>query len=599
MELIINRVVVPYADGPLPKNQMVDGFLCHWVFVEYLYEDFYHPGRKDSSSSIVSSRVYHLTYKIDSEKPFRSLVFNSLLFSPYKNPYIGKPYIISNWYDIIKLLERKPVQFYPETVPLFTTDMKKIYYDLTTDKIFDTSCSSKKCISFARSGGLIETPDVKQLVDKIQGDEGQKIIPEGILVVVPENLKWLWDDRLIDRICVLTQEEILEKKKITVSMYEGYTMIIHELYGKLLPTIKRLATAINTTRILVINYLSLDVYFSEPGSLSFENACRLVNLWANWSVPEKEKYCKELKLFIGNQLGNIILTAEMRSKIDSLPLYPYEPSLTEQTITNYCKSVRDTWLEYLDSKGVSAKKLKSINRNLAAKILSSYHNLLTPEMLNSRFTEMHQSSMNILEKLNEKLGIMEKKYRLVHLTQDEMVRNTVVNLGLFLKTLAKQRQEIKKSLINHQRHLDNLPGNSLDMCNICYETDNLCLTVCNHTLCLECGLQTISHTRTCPICREELTLDRFMIIAPLTGLFHQIPSDTLIVTDLKINHNLGRKIITVHSISANYQKISKSSSVVFLTSADESYLKRFQSRQLISYIQSIHQFLVDIRVILI
>ena len=575
--------------------EVSDFFSFEIVFDAYKYNNYYQP-KTDGYKNKMSTRIYNL---------FLYLNIKSISNATENiNGICQKLTYYLTILQIKKLQKKKSYYINDEQIYHFIYHRESNYmylvswyhfkindnfiFDLKKNKI--TSYDSVHKIIFSRRGGIIETNNVRKLINdnfKIIKKSGAKT-----LIILPNNMSNLWPDNLkltYDELLCLTKTDInsLKQKKIK-------RLIIHECHIQFMTGIKTLIDILQCKLIWIINSLPLRYYFSiekTPKKLKINDLATITNLWLNFSVHSKKKYKTEIIKILLTEFNKYYTIVNYQTPHFSFSTIKLFMNPFEQHIHNEFHKYYTNWKNKLTDDPNNKYSISTIKKNNMIEIrIFNAIVALSMSVTDSQYTYRFFESVikNILSKI---LNDDNKIKCLINFYQQINKNNPIEIAGLtqILLDLDDKTKQNNQKIINYNRYLKGnvyrSPNNN--NCLICYSSDDLIKTIliCGHVICLECMFNTLSKSNKCPTCNEFITIQKITVVkdsiqqysSSIVNYFKNLRKSTIILTDLgdlyNILTNSEYKInvidVTKSNVSNKLKKIQKLDNVIIFSAPDD------------------------------
>lgn len=548
-------------------------------FEKYNYEKYYFPETKIFQTKI-KNKIYNIILNLnidllssDEFIPKKVLTaiahycaiiqINKLI---KKQDYILNPDDVS---DFINLREKNYMEIITpwDIFPLnkFISIENKFYFS-DNNQIYGlfhkenkiSEITSRNKIYFQRKGGIIETDNLGILQQKYFSQSKN-------IVILPNNLSNLWSD---SDSYIITHEDLmtLSKKKIYfLNKIAWDKIIIHELHLKILPYIKIFCDGINCKIVWVLNALPLQFYFNKS-KLKLKDLFTLSNLWINLSDASKKTYKKEIIRMIKMDFDKYYAKLSYPNKIGKeikIKFNQFEKIIKEQL-----HNVFDIWRNNLtnDKNNIYSSTDQKQSNWLEKRIFNSALMLIlsigTSNENSQKINKHVKKVIKKLESFDYEMQSLQNKYKKsLHIDED------------FFDMIINKNQS---QLTNYQRYAKTQKNTDENLqCPICFGSEageNLVFSklICGHHICLECMISSITQKNECPVCREDITIDKIFIDQQTIKDYHSefkkyllnLDNSTLIITDLdaleQLNCNPDNKInIMYNKIDDILEKLPK------------------------------------------
>lgn len=534
-------------------------------FDSYQY-DYFYLNQTDFYQKKLSRRVYKVTMNLDLKKILKNRFLPASLEESLVYYFcIGQAYELSKIkkYTINQSQVFSFIKYRSENLMYFI-DWK--YFRINEDYVFDLKEKSIvksniiKKIKFKRKGGIIETNNVKMIVQKhfYSMDNLLVILPSTMTNIWPENIFKITYDNLIN----LKKSEIKDlytKAKQTKTIK---TIIIHECHIQFLVGLKYICNILDCETIWVINSLPLNFYFSfekTPTLLNINDLSTLSNLWMCFSLTEKTIRKSELQRLFFTKLDQYYAKVYYKNKIfDKYPVIKFKLEPMEKLIYDEFFKYFDCWKKNLhgDTNNIYSTSTLKKNNKLECKIFNSVINLITSVVKNENislfFKKKIEDTLEITKDIDTKIKNLDKTYNQLNTPENfNFVTMTVLEDAITKisdkKTLIQTKIDTYKNYAKNQIYETTQTAQTIQTkdpsnCLICYGNENLIFTklICNHLICLECIISSLSQNKYCPVCREYINIQKIAIVyetiknysSNLNGYLQDLTPETVIITDL-------------------------------------------------------------------
>lgn len=444
----------------------------------------------------------------------------------YKNFSTAKQFLETRKTTLLKML--------PWNIYKFDND---VYFDLYRCKIIDSKTIQKNIgYTFKKYGGIIETNDLHKLYEKY------RIKKKKTLVIVP--VYTCTDNITINCTCI-TYNDLFSSKSNLDYIYtvEWDTLIIHEVYEKFFTALKKYIKNMTYKNLWIINSLPLHVYFNSKDSYkSISSRASLMNFWLCIDNVDKRMYKNDIINFVSTNLHlfykRIYFQAEYKN-VTTLQTTQIEKNIFDIILRFYIQ-----WISKIETN-------TAINvQNIKSKITNTVYTLLT-SFSDNEINYFFEQKNNYIQKV-----ILNEKNKILNVI-DNVDNNTIntCNNNYNIKQLNKHYENIVIKNRNYDRYnkIDYL-NIQIDTCPICYCNFNelhkiWVITICGHSMCIECAINAISYSNECPLCREYITNDKIVTIGKDQNIFSYVCkniSNNILITNCKGLCNLEfRKNINI------------------------------------------------------
>jgi hypothetical protein len=374
-------------------------------------------------------------------------------------------------------------------------------------------------------------------------------------VILPKSMSQIWNKT---NAYIMTFDELIRIKKnnmpkiITTNTWKR--LIIHECHHQFLVCIKNLVKKINCDTIWIINALPLHTYFfkEQVNSFGSNEISNLLQIWMS-STKMNKTYRNEVNRFIFTNFNSMYA----RMNYNSMDIDRYEtiyPNQIEKNIVHELNTYYNKWKNNLtndaDNKysSVTQKKLNIINNNFFNAIMT----------LSLSITDKQNLKRFITSKINKMLKNLKRTQELFTGIISSMM--TCDHLSLDMEFIGNVMEDGDKKIVNYTRYLsdDNYFRDNADKttCPICYEPFTLISTtsspdiikvnlICDHHICMECMVRSLTNNNECPICREHITINELVIVretisnysSDLTSFFQNMDTYTVILSEFPAIEN--------------------------------------------------------------
>ena len=523
------------------------------------YEKIYQTNSQTHKTTIIGS-IYNLNLVINLQniyRDFRIVNHDVLQQLSYYLTIIQIRQINTNKkYDIG---EDQLFKILSETNPLYLIRWNQFLLhpqmaiDLRSHKIITGKQIDKKY--FKHSGGILETRDMSKIIGV------QKYFDsKNTLVIFPENLyqhvKKTWSNYTCISYQELTNSHNNEFGNLTKIKYNN--IIIHECYMQYISLIKKLLRLFKyQLSVWIINRLPMKYYISTDenhhGGFTINNLSTVINIWADFDLNEKKHNKSELIRFLMNDLNKVyFIIGETNRKTQLFDRTILVPNDFEKSILDYFNMNYNNWLNKLtnDKNNIYSFTNKHQNYYILSKIYDCFVALSLSVINQNQFEQFFELQINkILTTNNTTINQLEKllsNYKNVRkISHQRINEKPIVDFNKIIEKIETSKSKIERILFNYNRYHGKNFHQTFDHsnCPVCYEEETpMTKLVCGHSLCIDCMMNILPNTKTCPLCMERIAINKFAIIKE-TVQNHQSTlleylknnfsdSDTLVLTDL-------------------------------------------------------------------
>lgn len=524
-------------------------------FDKYNYINLYNT-KTDGYKKAIFGKIYQIYLRLN-----LSLMIKEYNLSSKYHRKIAYYLIIAQ----IKEIEEKKSYFIDEKHISYFVDNRKsndmyllpwYYFQFNKDYVFNLkNCKISKFedvpkIFFRRKGAIIETNNVRKLVNKIMI---KKINKDDTLIILPENMTRIWPREYQ----IITFENMEQKRNnLMDSKIRPRTLILHECCCDKLTLIKKIADIFECSHIWVINCLPLRYYLNNhkmipsryvSRHLKINDLSSLSNMWINFDNSKKKVYKYEIIRFILTRLNEYyaILNYKNVFKISKKKL---KMNQLECEIYGMINKYYENWKNKLEKNpnNIYSCTTKEKNCIIESKILDCTIRIMTSIISKNDCVHFFTRKIKEYKKRLKKL-ISNSNY--FHKYCDDKK----------ITALHKEIENIDQKIKNYQSYIEKNVYLTLDdnSCSICYSSDNIMTKlICGHNICLICIINCLAISNTCPICKEYITLNKIAVISEtipnyssdIINYIKNINSPTIILTDMNALKNIEVKLIKIINI---------------------------------------------------
>lgn len=569
--------------------EMSNFFYFRIEFDKYKYDKYYQPTTQSYTNKL-SKRIYNLFLYLNLD----------VIYQNRDNKTLCRK--LTYYFSILQIedIQKKKIYNIGEKKLNYFFDYRNLnnmyiipwyYFRINNDLVFDLK--QKKLISsdetkrnqFKRKGGIIETNNVRKLINNI-------FVPnDKILVIIPNNMTDLWTNTH-----KITYNELLLLNELDIKKLQNKKfkqIVIHECHIIFLTDIKKLVNRLECNNIWIINSLPLKYYFeNNSNKLTINELFTITNLWSNFTLSEKKKYKTELIRLLFTKLNQYY--AIINYKMDyscintiKLPLMPLEMNIYREFMKYY-----NNWRNNLTNDPDNHYSFTTIKKNnkIETKIYNAVITLILSIVEKNNIPNFFESNTKIILKktidLNKNLDQMLNKYYFLNkMSYHKIMNNEIIDFNDILSNLQDKKKITEIKINNYQRYLEGTVYTAFEdnLCPICYSSDNITMTklICGHTICLECIFGTIKKSNKCPICGEFINIHKIAIIKETTPNYvsnivkylKKLTKTSIILTDLYMIDNLLTNLkyntniinITKPTTLNKINKIKKIENIIILT----------------------------------
>jgi hypothetical protein len=442
-------------------------------------------------------------------------------------------------FPFITYRESHPMYFIPWEI--YRLD-NKVGFDLK-NKRFVKSDSIQKTF-FRRTGGIIETTHPNVIMDRLcDGTKSTEKLPNNNLIIAPSTIKITCKNAT-----VLTYDNLVANdnsifKQISKNRWDR--IIIRECHINFLPSIKKLLSYVKCDTVWIINILPLRFYFtldSTPHKLRLRHLVTISNIWMNLSHDIKRKNKTSIARLLFTKFNQYYSVVKIPSTLDCSLTFSKKNLIMksiEVNIFNQYKKWYDNWLGCLDNNPNNQYSIASKKKiiEIKEKLFNSYMGLITRVVssdnvsfiLDKKITRLmcflYTTRHEFKELYNAHVKMNKQSHNIIQSHGNELdLANMCTQLKYAIEKLSEKEdfyceyiEKIKK--INYSDLSDNT------QCPICYgdfitESDGnnpmeklpRVVTICSHTMCVECFIDSMTTSNECPICREHTNTEKAVIV---------------------------------------------------------------------------------------
>lgn len=562
----------------LPEKEIAAFFYFKIEFDSFKYDMYFQP-KTNGYKTKMDSRKYDLVLYLNMPAIVRDNGINDLLYKKLSvyltrlqiNEFRTKKTYMTKYDEIDKFIsnrENNLMYFIPWTHFRINN---KYAFDMKHYKIIPANQVNKN--NFIRKGGIIETNNVRKLINENFSD-GKN------LIILSPQMSDLWPDShkkiLYDDLSSLNKTDIKTFKK------KFDRIIVHECSINTLSMVKKFVNLVGIGTIWLINSLPLTHYLSEDKNnknLVVNQIHTISNLWMNLELGKKKIFKRELVrlyLTIFNKYYTKINYPENMcyTVINNQPTKPLdEKSLSlittkylelselEREIYNQFNKYYSNWKNNLSNDFenmysiATKKKLLKVEKNILNSMMILYLAVIKRDYVPIFFEKR-------IKKIIKATGIfgiqMERMISFYENVNNIPTTNNIINvrtvhhepdLQPVIDALTEKKTQMENTITNYKRYLKLGKGDTNFMCPVCYSSENLVQTklICGHHICLECILNTLSRINECPICKEFININKIAIIeesvpkidSHIISYLKNLDDRTLILTDLDAISNIS------------------------------------------------------------
>lgn len=536
-------------------------------FNKYVWVDKYQP-LTNFYKRVVEGRIYNIYIMINVELVKGNYYYNNVISNKLK--------IILTNIEINKIIKEKKYYTNPPEIKTFIArrNNKRMqlcnltYFKLDRANFFDGKNNriiTKDAFQhkyFKYKGGIIETNNVRRLIDEqFKQIYSNDISEDHLLVIAPSNFVNVWGTN----VCTITYESIIFMSNAELSFYFDKRInkiILHECHSVLFKTVKQLISKFDCDTIWIINCLPINFYFNSKSNqkrVDINNLTSISDIFMDYSAEESKEWKSEI------------------IKTLTINFNKY------YTQTNYNRSLTSDFNNGYKNINIEFSKFeKSVQNCLMEKFHCWKNNLVMQHSGTSSTTSSTDANVSIKKREENKLlsqiceGLFALAFSVVEhdripeyyekMTRVHLDKMNDYKRGCKLEPGPKSRStKIDAYLKNYERYnskcVYSLENES--QCPICYSEDMVdkCKLICGHTYCLECMINAMAMSNSCPICKEYVTMQKICVIkesikdyeSDLVRYFASLTNTTLIITNInsfcniKYNLNCDLRVININS----------------------------------------------------
>ena len=504
----------------LKKLDILPFVVFRLEFDSYRYIDIYQPHTQSFNKEICYS-VYNLMMYINmNANYYKRNAINQMLYDDLAFHFVE--------IQLFEIKRRKDYTIATNKLDEFVNNREThrmyfhpwIYYKLDETHSFDLEArrmvptNKVKKVFFHRYGGIIETNNIQQVIDRFT--------KQGTLVIAPDSIL-----NLYKKTGKISYIKLFKFKESDLIIWKSYKrVVIHECHVKFLPRIKRLLGLLNCQTVWVINGQPLYHYFKSR-QVTVNDVISLSNIWMNIDTKKKGCYKTSLLKLAFTEFNKYYVQINYERHIaiptyKTLTLSPFEKNIYSLFNIHF-----SNWKDKLANDPNNIYSFASRNKidKLDAKILNALIYLINST------TDLENIQKILVKKANQELEITNLEYDSLTSAFDEHKLHP-----RYLSMFEDRKTKLRTTIKNYQRY--STVSTVIDTtCPICYETDiTKTKLICGHMVCLECMLNTLSHANECPICKEVIRIDKIAIIqednhSEIRDYFSSLDKDTYIITD--------------------------------------------------------------------
>lgn len=580
----------------VPNNKLRPYFYLSFEFDSYQYRQHYQPSNQTFRQELYR-RVYQIVIYLDFDKnclnkpPTCSdkliYYFNAIQKDEIiaKKNYHVRPSKIKQFIG-----EREQHLLYLINWRYFALN-KKYLLNLQTGCL--VSFDSIRKIYFKRYGGIIETNDVKKLINSQFSSQKSAL---NNLVIIPTNMQSIWKSNSAK---IITYDQLLRMSKTDISKLNKQRwarIIIHECHQSFIVGIKNLVKGIDCSTVWIVNSLPLAYYLSNSDKIDLRTLFIISNIWiAIDTVAMKNMYKTELVKFFLTKLNQYYAIVEYAPPLirnrKTIKLSPLEKQIHE-TYRKYF----DNWKNKLTNQSdnhysfASEKKLQNIEMSIQQSVLLLSSSVRTPSQTKNFF----------IDSINAHIGRLNNSKKFIHHLYQLLGNQCQGSRTYTSQVMNKTHEELQyiDSKINMISRYLETNYDTGEKCGICYEEKctNETKLICGHSYCLDCILNSIAYKKECPLCRETISVKDMVIIKDNTDKYHshwlellrKADKNTIIVTDIDA---IGKKVVSkgkvinIHDNAfAKVTNLQKANNVLLLTTKPRNKKTYRQLMRLVAYI---------------
>lgn len=513
-----------YISGSSISTQRYKKMMPHYWFElefdSYHYEEIYQPHKK-CVQKVALGKVYHLYFCANVPKIIDPPLANKL-----------KHYLAH--IQMIQIIEKKNYEIDTIDGKRFVADAEKdnfmlpwhtcqindeFAFDLITREMVPLAK-----IALKKNGGIIETNSPRKLVSEYFDDDCSKYF-----VILPKLMSQIWKKKNAH---IMTYDELIHVKKSEldkIASKKWKKIIIHESHFQFLICVRNLLKRLQCDTVWVINALPIRTYLREhEGMLNCLN-----QIWLGVSISQHRL---DIHRFIHTKIHTMY--AQINYKSINIDKHMSIMSNKNETQISTCiKSYYDKWKNNLSNdlgnkySFANVKKLDVIHKNLVNAMLT----------LSLSITDKSNLKRLMNSKIDKTLCML-KENRYIY----GKIRNKAwAQDALDMENIDQQMELNDKKIVDYVRYFTDVNkfacGDSTNTCPICYEpfVDSEVAKVnliCDHHVCVECMIRSLTNNNECPICREYVTVNEMAIVhennvSDLTNCFKSMDKHTIILSD--------------------------------------------------------------------
>uniref|UniRef100_A0A6C0CAJ5 RING-type domain-containing protein n=1 Tax=viral metagenome TaxID=1070528 RepID=A0A6C0CAJ5_9ZZZZ len=591
-------------DTPIHKRHCTGNrpfFHFNLTFDSYHYRSIYCPDKKCIQKN-VAGKTYYLYFCLNIDtvlaERHNSWMFRKLRFyfaQLQAKQIIEKKCFKIDIYDCKKFInsvEKKHLSLIPWYMYQIN-DKYVINFKENNNSIVSANVISK--LSFKKKGGIIETNSPVKIVRDNFAD-----ISNNDFVILPKSMSKIWTKTNAH---VMTYDELIRiernnMQKIMANKWKR--LIIHECHQQFLGCIKNLIKKINCEIIWIINALPLYTYFfTKNNNFGCIEISSLLQLWLDHKNTSKsptldKTYRIEINRFIFTSFNSMYA----RINYDSMDIDRYDtiyPNHIEKNIVNELNVYYDKWKNHLTNDRnnkysfVTQKRLSIIDNNFFNAMMTLSLSITDGTNLKRFITSKIDKSLKRLKRVQNMLKEIVTSFSdCSHVSLDqEFIENSI--------------EDFQKDLTNYTRYLSDkhyfVDNADKTTCPICYEpftsgtksvgTDIIKVNlICDHHICMECMVRSLTNNNECPICREHITVSEMVIVketisnysSELVNFFRNMNRYTVILSEFSAIENVVHNFYDKPSdapkffdlrdkmVMSKIRKLSKVNNVYVITS---------------------------------
>ncbi|BCS83275.1 putative ring finger protein [Cotonvirus japonicus] len=539
-------------------------------FDTFKYKTIYQP-KTQTYKKIVCGSIYNFNIylnlvnliKNNIDKCINQIISYYLTIIQIRQFKSNKKYLCDNILLFLQSRIDKNIKLIPWNFFALTD---RIAFDLK-NKNFVDSKNSQNCV-FKKRGCIIETNNIIKLINDIEN----KIPPEKTLIIIPTGMINYWSNNN-----VINFDKLLKSAKNNfknLELGDITSIIIHECYIQYIPLIKNVMN--NTPLceyIWMVNTLPLKYYISSKdnihGKFNVNNLSKLTNIWANFTTDNKKSSKTELIKFLTCSFNEIYIKynyALRTYNIKSINLTNFESSIY-QTFNKFYFD----WKSKLsnDKNNIYSFSTKQKNYDIESRIYDSVLTLCMSVIPDIEVQNFFSKYINKILSANriciEKINELQQNYKTLRKTSYQKFNDkSIIDFKYIIKDLSDNKNKILTSIKNREKYLTKgfYDAYTEEKCPVCYSDDMInTKLICGHNVCLECTLNILPNTKSCPLCAESININKMVIIrdsipeytSNIVKFFDKIHNNnTIIVSDLFELSNLLQKNLNILNINDFY-----------------------------------------------